>query len=235
MRIQWTQDKIDFIIEQYTTQKMNTNQLAKYFGCSDDTISRRLKENGIIPHKFYEDLTGKTFGKLTVLQRSPKKERKIYWDCECECGNHVTVVGDALRQGTQLSCGCLHSKTERLIADILRANNILFVQQYSFKDLTSSNGTKYRFDFGIIENNQLSYLIECDGELHFKERVQQNGWNTEENFNKTVKRDLIKNNYCLQNNIPLIRIPYTHKNKITIEDLLLATSKFIFHQEEGEL
>ena len=234
MRIQWTQDKIDFIIEQYTTQKMNTTQLAEYFGCSNDTISRRLKENGIIPHKFYEDLTGKTFGKLTVLQRSPKKERKIYWDCECECGNHITVVGDALRQGIQLSCGCIHSKTEKLIADILRANDILFVQQYSFNDLISNNGIKYRFDFGIIENNQLSYLIEYDGEQHFKERVQQNGWNTEENFNKTVKRDLIKNNYCLQNNIPLIRIPYTHKNKITIEDLLLTTSNFILHQAEGE-
>jgi Zn-dependent peptidase ImmA (M78 family) len=37
---------------------MNTYELAKYFGCSNDTISRRLKENGIHPKKFYEDLTG---------------------------------------------------------------------------------------------------------------------------------------------------------------------------------
>ena len=64
MRVQWTQDKIDFIIEQYTSQKMNTVQLAEFFGCSNDTISRKLKANGITPHKFYEDLTGKVFGKL---------------------------------------------------------------------------------------------------------------------------------------------------------------------------
>ena len=46
-RVNWTQDKIDFIIEQYTSQQMNTCELANYFGCSNDTIGRRLKENGI--------------------------------------------------------------------------------------------------------------------------------------------------------------------------------------------
>ena len=58
-RIKWTDDKIQFIIEKYTNQEMNTYELAKYFGCSNDTIGRRLKENNITPHKFYEDLTGK--------------------------------------------------------------------------------------------------------------------------------------------------------------------------------
>ena len=215
MRIKWTQDKINFIIQQYTSKKMNTYQLAQYFGCSNDTISRKLKANGITPHKFYEDLTGQRFGKLTVIQKSAKSNRRIYWDCQCE------------------SCGCINSKNELLIQNILEDNDILFVQQYSFDDLVSEYGKKLRFDFGIIENNKLSYLIEYDGQQHFENKIQNNGWNTEENYIKTHSRDLKKNEYCLKNNIPLIRIPYTCKNNIKIEDLLLETSKFIVKGENN--
>lgn len=227
MRIQWTQDKIDFIIEQYTTKQMNTRQLAEYFGCSNDTISNRLKENGIVPRRFHEDLTGRYFGKLKVIQKSEKSGRRIYWDCECECGNIITVKGDALRQNLQQSCGCINSKMEVVIANLLRTHDILFIQQYNFTDLVSETGSKLRFDFGIIRDNKLSYLIEYDGEQHFSKNIQTTGWNTKENFEKIQKRDAIKNKYCQEHNIPLIRIPYTHKENIKIEDLILETTNFL--------
>jgi len=38
---------------------------------------------------------------------------------------------------------------------------------------------------------------------------------------------MIKNTYCKEHNIPLIRIPYTHYNDLCIEDLLLETSNYI--------
>ena len=41
------------------------------------------------------------------------------------------------------------------------------------------------------------------------------------------ERDTYKNQWCKENNIPLIRIPYTHLNDLCLEDLLLETSKFI--------
>jgi hypothetical protein len=37
----------------------------------------------------------------------------------------------------------------------------------------------------------------------------------------------MKNQWCLDNNILLIRIPYTHYNDLCLEDLLPETSKFI--------
>jgi len=37
----------------------------------------------------------------------------------------------------------------------------------------------------------------------------------------------MKDEYCLQNNIPLIRIPYTERDRITIEMLQPETSKFL--------
>ena len=211
---------------------MNTYQLADYFGCSNDTISRRLKENNIQPKIFYEDLTGHKFGKLTVLKKSKKSGQRLYWDCKCDCGNFLTVKGDALRQGLQQSCGCINSKNENLIANLLRNNNIDFIQQYSFNDLVSDNNKKLRFDFAIIKENKLQYLIEYDGEQHFLKNVSKTGWNTLENFKIIQKRDIQKNNYCLKNNIPLIRIPYTHKNFIKIEDLLLEKTKFLYQKED---
>ena len=45
-------------------------------------------------------------------------------------------------------------------------------------------------------------------------------------------RDKIKTQYCLDNNIKLIKIPYTHLKKLRIDDLLPKTSKFVIHTME---
>lgn len=77
------------------------------------------------------------------------------------------------------------------------------------------------FDFYV--NN--SYLIEFDGSQHFK--YTNTSWNTKEHYEYVVKHDQMKNEWAKQNNIPLIRIPYTQLNKLQIQDLLLETSNFI--------
>lgn len=49
-------------------------------------------------------------------------------------------------------------------------------------------------------------------------------------FKETRERDKIKNQYCKDNNIPLIRIPYTVKAKqLTIEDIKLEISEYVIH------
>jgi hypothetical protein len=55
------------------------------------------------------DLTGKKFGRLTVIGRSPQngKQGQPRWDCACECGEERTVVGNNLKSGNTNSCGCL--------------------------------------------------------------------------------------------------------------------------------
>ncbi len=61
----------------------------------------------------FEDLTGKKFGKLTVLYRSDKigEHSSPRWRCKCECGNECDVSSASLRNGTQ-SCGCLKGRRE---------------------------------------------------------------------------------------------------------------------------
>lgn len=230
--IKWTEDKIQFIVNKYLNQEMNTYQLANYFGCSNDTISRRLKEQGIMPHKFYEDLTGKRIGKLTVLNKSEQSSRHLYWDCICDCGKRITVKGDHLRQQHQLSCGCLASKGEEKIANILKENDIPFITQYKFKELISEyNNIPYRFDFAIFsEQNELLYLIEFDGEYHYQ--YQENSkWNTFADFKRRQLLDQKKNEFCLLNGIPLIRIPYYIRDQLTIQDLQIETTQYLIKKE----
>jgi hypothetical protein len=56
------------------------------------------------------DLTGNTYGKLTVVSRAKNKGRHIYWLCKCECGNTKEVKGDHLKSGSIKSCGCIVRK-----------------------------------------------------------------------------------------------------------------------------
>ena len=56
----------------------------------------------------FQDLTGKRFGKLLVLGRSPhRKNNKIYWDCICDCGTNLITSGQPLKGGRSKSCGCI--------------------------------------------------------------------------------------------------------------------------------
>ena len=56
------------------------------------------------------DLTGKVFGKLTVIKSMPSRRSGestlSSWLCKCECGNIVEVTGQNLRRGNTTSCGC---------------------------------------------------------------------------------------------------------------------------------
>ena len=161
-----------------------------------------------------------------------QKSRKIYWNCQCECGNKIIVCGDHLRQGKTLSCGCNRSKGEYLITKLLIQNHINFIPQYKFQDLKGEQGKYYRFDFGVLDrdSNILLYLIEYDGQQHFYYQ-DSNSWNSKENYEKTILRDEEKNKYCIKNKIPLIRIPYFHQELLKIEDLLLETTNFLYKEE----
>lgn len=58
------------------------------------------------------DLTGQTFGRLTVMNRAENNKWGVsYWFCLCECGNKIKIRGTALTSNLTKSCGCL--KRER--------------------------------------------------------------------------------------------------------------------------
>jgi len=65
-------------------------------------------------HSNTKNIQGQTFGKLTVLNASPKRQgRKVMWECQCSCGKMKIVSGTHLRKGLIKSCGCLLKETLR--------------------------------------------------------------------------------------------------------------------------
>ena len=56
------------------------------------------------------DLTGKKFGKWTVLKRAANRGKTIYYLCQCDCGTIAEVRGTGLSSGHTKSCGCLHKE-----------------------------------------------------------------------------------------------------------------------------
>lgn len=171
------------------------------------------------------DLSGKTFGKLTVIKRIEDKilsnnNKKVQYECKCSCGRKTNVLSDNLKNGNTQSCGlCSENSHGNIkISQILDKANIKYEREKRFE--TCKDKSYLPFDFYI--NNQ--YLIEYDGKQHFEKNS-----NGIFNYEETYKHDLIKNQWCKENNIPLIRIPYTYYKELTLEDLMLETSKFIIN------
>lgn len=158
-----------------------------------------------------KDLRGQKFGKLTVIEDSGERDNTgaIIWTCKCECGNYHNVNTSNLFTGRTISCGCVVSRYERLIETILNNNNVSYIKQKSFDDcINPKTGYKLKFDFYLPDYN---CCIEYDGEQHFKPIRYFGG---ESKLKNQQELDCIKNEYCENNNIRLLRITYKDKNKI---------------------
>lgn len=181
------------------------------------------KEKG---HEKLIDLTGKRFGKLMVNSFNCYKGRNNYWNCACDCGNTTIVSSNKLCSGVTKSCGCIGSLGELKVAQILLANKIPFQKEVPV-NIKLPTGGHPRFDFQVEYNNQ-KYFIEYDGWQHFYKST--GNWDNDEKFEKRKNSDKIKNSYCLNNNIPLIRISFKKYNDLSLKDLLLETSEYIVKQ-----
>lgn len=252
-------------IVKYSTKELRSDGIIQ---CPKCGTNRQPQTN------LLENLIGKTFNHLTVLEKTNKlSSGKIVYKCKCNCGNpefvyttrtdlindHTRSCGcvkfkfevgdiinnkqiislngldqhkgnhhhwyrvkcllcgkeyDALAQTLDktIGCGCQHSIGELNINKILSDNNIKYKSEYIFSDLP-----RKRFDFVIFENDKIIRIIEFDGEQHYLKNVKNNGWNTIEHYQKVVESDTIKNNYCKQHNIPLVRIPYWERDNLSLE------------------
>lgn len=126
------------------------------------------------------------------------------------CSEH----GDFMQSPSQHLNGagcpkCCDSKGETAINNYLNFNNINFIREYTFVDCHSIEGTRYklRFDFYLPDYNM---CIEFDGLQHYK-RIKY--WGLDK-FDIIQRNDGIKNKYCKDNNIQLLRIRYNQINKV---------------------
>ena len=159
------------------------------------------------------DMIGFENDGIKVIERAGSdKQQTALWKCQCKyCGNTFITRGSSIRNGTSSSCGCIHSKNEQKITQMLIDSNIEFATQYTFPDLKDKR--PLRFDFAVFQNGILSHLIEYNGVQHYEE--PEGSWN--EGFKILQKHDQMKQEYCKQHNIRLIIL---NDENYTIENLL---------------
>jgi len=116
---------------------------------------------------------------------------------------------------------CNESKGEKTIASFLENNNILFEREKRFKNCR--NKLPLSFDFYLPD---LNLCIEYDGRQHFK---SLSFWGGEKGFKRNKNNDKIKNEYCENNKINLLRISYKdfkNINKILENNLSLIVLRY---------
>lgn len=157
------------------------------------------------------NLVGQKFGKLLVveqLEESNKFNRRLY-RCKCDCGNEIIVASSCLISGHTHSCGCITSYYNSYISILLTNMHVCYQPEYIIK----IDGINYRYDFYLPDYN---LIIEYDGEQHYFS-VNFGGWDEltlQRKFNEIQEHDHIKTQYCIDNNINLLRIPYWKKQNI---------------------
>lgn len=161
-----------------------------------------------------EDLSGQKFGYLTVdYMIYPGKYKRTLCSCTCDCGaSNIIVQANHLKFGETKSCGCLKSYPEEQIAILLTENNIPFEREKRFEDLIYKN--HLRFDFYLPE---LDLVIEYNGEQHYIPIEHYGGY---DDYLIRRERDMIKEQYCLDNNIKYLVIRYDEN----IEETLITNN-----------
>jgi len=105
---------------------------------------------------------------------------------------------------------CHQSKGEIQIEKWLKENKFQFIPQYKFKDCKGLRNY-LPFDFYLPE---LNICIEYDGRQHFEPMINLYGKKAIETFQQTQINDKIKNLYCENHNIKLLRINFKHYKQI---------------------
>lgn len=116
---------------------------------------------------------------------------------------------------------CARSKGEEKILSILTNKGINCIQEYKIPELNKTYNRNYSFDFYISD---LDLIIEYDGAYHYAGIVPHQ---TKKNYDDQHMSDLNKDNFCKDNNILIIRIPFWYKDNLEkiIEGILVDNNR----------
>ena len=155
--------------------------------------------------ELFKRVFGDEYTLLSDYVRSTEKVMVRHNKCN---HNYEVLPGNAIHKGS--GCPrCYSSKGEKLVERTLEELSVKFKKQHTFVDCVDRG--RLKFDFAIIDDsNAVKALIEFDGEQHFKPKLAFGGV---EEFRNTKRRDQIKDKYCEDSGIPLLRIPFFNVDK----------------------
>ena len=191
---------------------------------SGHTQSCGCFQDEVASNTHFVDLSGRTFGKLTVLKRIDNSNTGLVrYLCQCECGNTTDVIGGHLVGGNIQSCGCwVYSKLEEYVINYFNkigySNSVDYECQKKFDNLVGNGGKPLSYDFLVYSNGQPRYLIECQGKQHYEPIDYFGG---EDSFKRQQEHDKLKAEYASQIGIELLEIPYTYTSE-EIEKMFIS-------------
>lgn len=149
------------------------------------------------------DLSGKKFGRLTVIREAGKDKRgEIRWLCRCECSNEVELNSSTLRTGNTKSCGCYRHEFSKKVSlkhggARLGRHDRLYAVYYDMKARTQNpNNTSYKY-YGAIG---ITICKEWDDYEAFREWAFANGYDPNAPRGQcTIDRIDPNGNYCPEN------------------------------------
>lgn len=137
--------------------------------------------------------------------------KKVWW--RCSKGHEWQSIAYSRSRGNACPT-CNESKGEKLVAQILDKLKVRHKREYKFSELGN-----YRFDFALFRKyKRRPYaIIEYHGEQHYKPVKFGSSISLAKakvNLVSCQKRDKIKKQYCLNNNIKYLEISYEEKDNI---------------------
>lgn len=201
------------VLGQYKNNKTKIKMFHKTCGKEYEQVASKIIQGQRCSHCFapkkrtleevkreVKDICGKS---IEVIEYKGTEEVVL----KCECGAIFTRPMTEIRKNKGVFCfSCKSSLGVKLIENFLSKNNIKYVREYKFEDCRYKRALP--FDFYLPK---LNTLIEFDGEQHFRALKH---WGGEKQLREIQLRDSIKDEYCLEKNINLIRITYKQKDKI---------------------
>jgi predicted RNA-binding Zn-ribbon protein involved in translation (DUF1610 family) len=172
---------------------------------------------GKVPERGEAVIAGEVYGDLKAIEFAFNSKRHNYWIFECiKCGAQIIrIASDIGNRNENTDCpNCTEGyKGPRAIAEWLEEQGFIYRKEVRFEECKYKNCLP--FDFGVYNiDGELTHLIEFDGEQHFNFVPLWHG--DEEGFAMQQERDAIKTKFCQDKNIPLIRIPYTEYDNISL-------------------
>ncbi|QQM14648.1 homing endonuclease [Staphylococcus phage MarsHill] len=132
-----------------------------------------------------------------------------------KCGNIINISYTNIRNDVFYCKYCNRSNGELLVANILDELGIDYEIEYNHEKVKSLKNRYMPFDF-FFKINGKECAIEYDGRQHFEKDYI--GFKDEKSFEERVKKDLLKNKLCEENNINLLRIRFD-QNKTIRKDI----------------
>ncbi|RMA90231.1 hypothetical protein [Priestia megaterium] len=172
--------------------------------CKYESFHKKYKKS---KKKFEEEVYNLVGDEFTVVGEYINAKTKVKLKHN-ECGYEWVAVPKGFLDGNRCP-KCKESKGEKAIGRCLATNNIEYKIQYKFNDCVHEN--QLSFDVAVFEGDSIIMLIEYDGGQHFKAVDWFGG---QKAFELTKIRDRIKEEYCKEKKISLLRIPYWEFNNI---------------------